>query len=100
MAKPPSALILSTSRDRGGLAAARSLRRSGWRVGVGTPDAGGMQRPAGITAGIAGRLKMIRSATASSAGAYQASAVAVWVTASDEKLPCPKGAPRSDGPPR
>lgn len=42
MAKPPSALILSTSRDRGGLAAARSLCRSGWRVGVGTPDDGGM----------------------------------------------------------
>lgn len=36
------ALIVSTGRDRGALAAARSLRQSGWSVGVGTPDGGGM----------------------------------------------------------
>ncbi|GAB3248714.1 ATP-grasp domain-containing protein [Arthrobacter pigmenti] len=36
------ALIVSTGRDRGALAAARSLRHSGWSVGVGTPDGGGM----------------------------------------------------------
>ncbi|WP_253904236.1 ATP-grasp domain-containing protein [Arthrobacter sp. Br18] len=36
------ALIVSTGRDRGALAAARSLRRDGWYVGVGTPDSGGM----------------------------------------------------------
>lgn len=36
------ALIVSTGRDRGALAAARSLHRSGWFVGVGTPDGGGM----------------------------------------------------------
>ncbi|WP_051222840.1 hypothetical protein [Agrococcus lahaulensis] len=40
--RPLRALIVSTSRDRGALAAARSLRRSGWVVGVGTPDGGGM----------------------------------------------------------
>lgn len=38
----PRALIVSTGRDRGALAAARSLRQSGWSVGVGTPDGGGM----------------------------------------------------------
>lgn len=42
MPPAPSALILSTSRDRGALAAARSLKEAGWRVGVGTPDEGGM----------------------------------------------------------
>lgn len=36
------ALIVSTGRDRGVLAAARSLREAGWYVGVGTPDGGGM----------------------------------------------------------
>lgn len=36
------ALIVSTSRDRGALAAARSLHTAGWFVGVGTPDGGGM----------------------------------------------------------
>lgn len=36
------ALIVSTGRDRGALAAARSLHASGWVVGVGTPDGGGM----------------------------------------------------------
>lgn len=36
------ALVISTSRDRGALAAVRSLRQSGWLVGVGTPDGGGM----------------------------------------------------------
>lgn len=36
------ALIVSTGRDRGALAAARSLRQAGWTVGVGTPDGGGM----------------------------------------------------------
>lgn len=36
------ALIASTGRDRGALAAARSLQRSGWFVGVGTPEGGGM----------------------------------------------------------
>ncbi|MHA7293297.1 ATP-grasp domain-containing protein [Arthrobacter sp. HLT1-21] len=38
----PRALVISTSRDRGALAAVRSLRQSGWLVGVGTPDDGGM----------------------------------------------------------
>ncbi|MHA7141112.1 ATP-grasp domain-containing protein [Arthrobacter sp. Sr33] len=38
----PRALVISTSRDRGALAAVRSLRQSGWVVGVGTPDGGGM----------------------------------------------------------
>jgi len=42
LARPWRALIVSTSRDRGALAAVRSLRRSGWIVGVGTPDGGGM----------------------------------------------------------
>ncbi len=36
------ALIVGTGRDRGALAAARSLRRAGWFVGIGTPDSGGM----------------------------------------------------------
>ncbi len=36
------ALIVSTSRDRGALAAARSLRSHGWTVGVGTPEGRGM----------------------------------------------------------
>ncbi len=36
------ALIVSTGRDRGALAAARSMRQHGWIVGVGTPDGGGM----------------------------------------------------------
>ncbi|MBG6184144.1 putative ATP-grasp superfamily ATP-dependent carboligase [Arthrobacter sp. CAN_A214] len=36
------ALIVGTGRDRGALAAARSLRQAGWFVGVGTPDSGGM----------------------------------------------------------
>ncbi len=36
------ALIVSTGRDRGALAAARSLRQAGWAVGVGTPDGHGM----------------------------------------------------------
>ncbi|MBM7781279.1 hypothetical protein [Arthrobacter tumbae] len=36
------ALIVSTSRDRGALAAARSLRAAGWTVGVGTPEGRGM----------------------------------------------------------
>lgn len=36
------ALIVSTSRDRGALAAARSLRADGWTVGIGTPDGRGM----------------------------------------------------------
>lgn len=36
------ALIVSNGPDRGALAAARSLRRSGWTVGVGTPDGVGM----------------------------------------------------------
>ncbi len=36
------ALIVSTSRDRGALAAARALARAGWIVGVGTPDGGGV----------------------------------------------------------
>ena len=34
--------MLSTSRARGSLAAARSLARAGWEVDVGTPDGGGM----------------------------------------------------------
>lgn len=42
MADPRRALIVSTGRDRGALAAARALHRSGWVVGVGTPDGGGM----------------------------------------------------------
>ncbi len=41
-AEPRRALIVSTGRDRGALAAVRSLRQSGWSVGVGTPDGGGM----------------------------------------------------------
>lgn len=36
------ALIVSTGRDRGALAAARALQQAGWTVGVGTPDDGGM----------------------------------------------------------
>ncbi|MDQ3358112.1 MAG: ATP-grasp domain-containing protein [Actinomycetota bacterium] len=36
------ALIAGTGRDRGALAGARSLQRSGWFVGVGTPEGGGM----------------------------------------------------------
>lgn len=40
--RPRRALIVSTGRDRGALAAARSLHRSGWVVGIGTPDGGGM----------------------------------------------------------
>lgn len=36
------ALVLSTERSRGALSAVRSLRRSGWTVGVGTPTAHGM----------------------------------------------------------
>ncbi|MGJ9426276.1 ATP-grasp domain-containing protein [Nesterenkonia halotolerans] len=36
------ALIVSTARDRGSLAAVRALHRAGWTVGVGTPDGGGM----------------------------------------------------------
>lgn len=36
------ALIIGTERSRGTLAAARSLQRSGWFVGVGTPRASGM----------------------------------------------------------
>ncbi|WP_253905186.1 ATP-grasp domain-containing protein [Arthrobacter sp. H14] len=36
------ALIVSTARDRGALAAARALNQSGWTVGVGMPDAPGM----------------------------------------------------------
>lgn len=36
------ALIVSTGRDRGALAGARALRRSGWSVGVGTPTGAGM----------------------------------------------------------
>ncbi|NJC24037.1 putative ATP-grasp superfamily ATP-dependent carboligase [Arthrobacter pigmenti] len=39
---PPRALIVSTARDRGALAAARSLRQDGWVVGVGTPEGKGM----------------------------------------------------------
>jgi predicted ATP-grasp superfamily ATP-dependent carboligase len=36
------ALVVSTGRDRGALAGARALRRSGWSVGVGTPTGTGM----------------------------------------------------------
>lgn len=36
------ALIVSTGRDRGSLAAVRALDRAGWYVGVGTPDGHGM----------------------------------------------------------
>lgn len=36
------ALIVSTGRDRGALAGARSLRESGWVVGVGSPEGAGM----------------------------------------------------------
>lgn len=36
------ALVLSTERSRGALSAVRSLRQSGWVVGVGTPRARGM----------------------------------------------------------
>lgn len=36
------ALIVSTDRDRGTLAAARALHRTGWFVGVGVPGAAGM----------------------------------------------------------
>ncbi|MGY2076841.1 MULTISPECIES: ATP-grasp domain-containing protein [unclassified Blastococcus] len=36
------ALVLTSSRDRGALAAVRALDRAGWHVGVGSPDAGGM----------------------------------------------------------
>ncbi|MFI7579174.1 ATP-grasp domain-containing protein [Kocuria kalidii] len=39
---PRRALIVGTGRDRGALAAARSLGRAGWTVGVGTPDGPGM----------------------------------------------------------
>lgn len=39
---PRRALIVSTSRDRGALAAARSLCADGWTVGVGTPEGTGM----------------------------------------------------------
>lgn len=42
MLAPRHALIVSTGRDRGALAAARSLSRTGWVVGVGTPDGPGM----------------------------------------------------------
>lgn len=40
--EPRRALIVSTARDRGALAAARSLRQDGWTVGVGTPEGKGM----------------------------------------------------------
>ncbi|MEV4899948.1 hypothetical protein AB0K08_01230 [Citricoccus sp. NPDC055426] len=36
-----SVLIIAGSRDRGAVAAARSLRAAGWTVGAGVPDAGG-----------------------------------------------------------
>ncbi|GAA1142839.1 ATP-grasp domain-containing protein [Nesterenkonia lutea] len=36
------ALIVSTARDRGALAAVRALNSAGWTVGVGTPDGAGM----------------------------------------------------------
>ncbi|MFI7584499.1 ATP-grasp domain-containing protein [Kocuria sp. M1N1S27] len=39
---PRRALIVGTGRDRGALAAVRSLGRAGWTVGVGTPDGPGM----------------------------------------------------------
>lgn len=42
MATGRRALIVSTGRDRGALAAARALHESGWVVGVGTPDGSGM----------------------------------------------------------
>lgn len=42
MASSGSALIVTVGRARGALAAARSLDRAGWTVGVGTPDGGGM----------------------------------------------------------
>ncbi|MGY1834769.1 ATP-grasp domain-containing protein [Blastococcus sp. SYSU DS0510] len=42
MPSPGRALVLTSSRDRGALAAVRALDRAGWHVGVGTPDAGGM----------------------------------------------------------
>jgi len=39
---PLRALVVSSSRTRGVLAAARALGGSGWTVGIGTPDDGGM----------------------------------------------------------
>ena len=42
LSAPRRALIVGTDRDRGALTAARSLRRAGWEVGVGTPDGRGM----------------------------------------------------------
>ena len=36
------ALVITSGRDRGSLAAVRALTRAGWLVGVGTPDGGGM----------------------------------------------------------
>lgn len=42
MPPAPRALIVTNSRARGSLAAARALGQGGWDVGVGTPDDGGM----------------------------------------------------------
>ncbi|MCF6743362.1 hypothetical protein E9529_03570 [Blastococcus sp. KM273128] len=42
MPSPGRALVLTSSRDRGALAAVRALDRAGWHVGVGSPDADGM----------------------------------------------------------
>ncbi|MDD9205254.1 hypothetical protein PU560_02090, partial [Georgenia sp. 10Sc9-8] len=42
MASQRRALVVSTGRDRGALAAIRSLTDFGWTVGVGTPDGPGM----------------------------------------------------------
>jgi hypothetical protein len=36
------ALVVTSGRDRGSLAAVRALHRAGWTVGVGTPDGTGM----------------------------------------------------------